>query len=253
MSARVMVGVALAILVASLARRAGFLSTRGAFAAAITGMLALAAGWSWGALLVVYFVSASIASHIGRRVKEQRTASIVAKGGARDAVQVLANGAGFIVAAAGSLVWPDERWLALAVGSLAATELGTLAGGAPRLIVGGRRVPAGTSGGITLVGTVSALAGATFIALVAAALRIPPKVCVAAAIGGIAGAMLDSLLGATLQARRWCDACNLATERRIHTCGTTTRHDRGMRWVDNDAVNFISSSSGGLLAALVAG
>ena len=61
---------------------------------------------------------------------------------------------------------------------------------------------------------------------------------------------------ATLQARRWCDACGSETERMLHDCNTgsavPTRHLRGFRFLDNDVVNFVSSTAGGLLAALLA-
>jgi uncharacterized membrane protein len=69
------------------------------------------------------------------------------------------------------------------------------------------------------------------------------------AIGGAAGAMADSLLGATLQERRWCDACALATERRVHDCGTRTRLAGGLAWMDNDAVNLLATLTGAVVAA----
>ena len=64
---------------------------------------------------------------------------------------------------------------------------------------------------------------------------------------------MDSLLGATVQSRRWCDVCNRATERHVHDCGATTRHVAGARWIDNDMVNFLSGAFGGLLSAVLVG
>jgi uncharacterized protein (TIGR00297 family) len=259
---RVALGVVAAALIALAAHRARLLSTSGAIASSIVGSLAVAAGWNWGVVLVVYFVAAAVLSHFGRRAKSIRTDAIVAKPGPRDASQVLANGATFAVAAVGALIWPSPLWGALAAGSLAAseadtaaTEIGTLFGGEPQSILTYQRVPIGTSGGVTALGTLAAVAGASFVSVIAVALdmvdaRTTPWWAIV--VCGFAGAMVDSLLGATLQARRWCDACNLGTERRIHRCGNTTRGAGGIRWLDNDAVNLVSSAAGGLLAAILA-
>jgi uncharacterized protein (TIGR00297 family) len=255
---RALAGLLLAALVSFVARSARSLTVGGAIAATVVGTVAVAAGWDWGALLIVYFASSTALSRLGRSLKEQRTASIVAKGGERDAVQVLANGAAFAGAAIAMLVRPDARWIALGFGSLAAaaadtwaTEIGTLYGGEPRSIFSGRRVPTGTSGGITPIGTLAAVSGAMFIAILAKLLGATPAVARHVALGGVVGALLDSVLGATVQARRWCDVCGRETERMTHDCRTATRPLRGWGWLDNDLVNFLSNAAGGLLAALL--
>jgi uncharacterized membrane protein len=71
----------------------------------------------------------------------------------------------------------------------------------------------------------------------------------AATAGGLAGSLFDSLLGATLQAIYWCDACQKETEREVHRCGTDTRLLRGWSWLGNDLVNFLASIMGALVAA----
>ena len=258
MMVRAMSGFVLAALIALVARRARSLAPSGAVAATIVGTLAMAAGWSWGVLLIVYFASSSALSHFGRTIKERRTVSVVAKSGARDAAQVLANGAAFAAAALFLLVKPDVRWILLGAGSLAAsaadtwaTEIGTLYGGSPRSILTWKTIPVGTSGGVTLIGTLATLGGAAFIALVAAALGWTWIVCRGVMIGGIAGALIDSILGATLQSRRWCDACSRETERVVHDCGAQTRAYRGLSWLDNDVVNFLSNIAGGVLSTML--
>src|SRR5262245_59144673 len=258
---RVALGVIAAALIALAAYRARLLSTSGAIAASIVGSLAVAAGWNWGVLLVAYFVAAAALSHIGRRAKSVRTDAIIAKPGPRDASQVLANGAPFAIAAVGALIWPSHLWGALAAGSLAAseadtaaTEIGTLLGGEPRSILTRRHVPVGTSGGITVSGTLGAFLGAAFVAVIAILIHVADRLAISwwTLVGcGFAGAVVDSLIGASVQARRWCDACNIATERRIHGCGNPTRASGGIRWLDNDAVNLMSSAAGGLLAAIL--
>jgi uncharacterized protein (TIGR00297 family) len=160
----------------------------------------------------------------------------------------------FGAAAACAIVSGDVRIAAIGIGALAAatadtwsTEIGTLGARSPRLITSGKRVPAGTSGGISLGGSLAALAGALATAAGAglAEWSVPFAGIVAA---GLIGAFLDSLLGATVQARRYCDTCNKGTERLVHGCGAATRHSGGIGWLDNDAVNFIATIAGGLVA-----
>jgi uncharacterized protein (TIGR00297 family) len=256
---RILIGFVAAALIAGVARRFGALTLGGAVAATAVGTLAVAAGWNWGVLLIVYFVSSTALSRVGRARKEARTSSIVKKGGARDAVQVLANGALFAGAAVAMIVRPHAQWVALGAGALAAsaadtwaTEVGTLSRGEPRTILGWRRVPAGTSGAVSLPGTLAMFAGAAFIALVVIILGWTPSLAARVALGGVFGAVFDTLLGALVQARRRCDACNRETERELHDCGQPTRHTGGLAWLDNDLVNFVSGAVGGLLAALVA-
>src|SRR6185437_3658125 len=93
--ARATVGTLVAAAIALAAWRANSLSRSGALAALVVGALAIAAGWSWGGLLVIYFVSTSLLTRMGAAAKERRGGGIVEKGGARDAAQVLANGAVF--------------------------------------------------------------------------------------------------------------------------------------------------------------
>jgi uncharacterized protein (TIGR00297 family) len=256
----ILVGAALAIVVAAAAWRSRALSASGAVAASVIGTLAVAVGWTWGVLLIAYFAASSALSHAGREVKTRRTMAIVTKPGARDAVQVLANGGVFAVAAILAAFNPELRWFALGAGALAAsaadtwaTELGTRYGAMPRSILTGRVVAVGTSGGVSAIGSVGAIAGALFVAGIALVLGWVPRVALFAAIGGCAGALVDSLAGASLQAGRWCDTCARGTERMRHDCGTLTRHVRGVPWLDNDAVNLLSGLAGGLLAAWLAG
>jgi len=239
------------------ARRMRALSRTGAIAAFVVGTAAVVAGWSWAALLIAYFVAATALSKFGEGKKAKRIGSIVDKGDERDATQVFANGGIFAVAAIAELITHSPVWYAIGVGALSAsaadtwaTEVGTLAGGEPISIISGRRVPAGTSGGITLTGSLAGVAGSLFVAAGTALARWPVTFT-AVALGGIAGALSDSLLGATLQSRRWCDACAKPTERLVHDCGNRTRRIGGVGGLDNDAVNAVCSVVGALVALLL--
>jgi uncharacterized protein (TIGR00297 family) len=242
-------------------RRAGSLSTSGAIAATVVGALAVTAGWGWGALLVAYFVGSSALSSLGDAVKRRRTSGIVEKVGPRDAIQVIANGGIYACCAVFSQLsglGSSMLLAAAALGAIAAatadtwaTEIGTLVGGEPRSVLSWRRVPPGTSGGVTLAGSLAMVAGAAFIALLARWLELGPGI-VAILSGGVAGAVVDSLLGASVQARRWCETCQRHTEQHVHTCGHPTSLASGHEWLDNDLVNLLCTVAGAAVAALVA-
>ncbi|MES2179027.1 MAG: DUF92 domain-containing protein [Gemmatimonadota bacterium] len=257
---RALWGLVLASAIAYAAWRAGSLSYSGGVAAIAVGTSANGAGWKWGALLVLYFVVTVSLSHYRRDERERLTRGIVAKGGTRDATQVIANGGVFAVSALFGQFGPtlfSSAMTSAALGALAsatadtwATEIGTLFGRAPRSIVTLGQVPRGTSGGVSLPGFVASAAGAGFIAASAAAMHLsgtPGSVTVA----GIAGALCDSLLGATVQERRWCATCEKPSERRVHDCGTPTTHAGGWAWMDNDLVNLLASVAGAAVAAVL--
>jgi len=190
----------------------------------------------------------------------RRTESVVAKGGTRDAVQVLANGGLFALAALASLVAPAMACMAIGGGALAAasadtwgTEVGTLSSRSPRLITTWRRVAAGTSGGVTIAGLLASVAGGAFVGGMAWLVHWPPHVAVAAAAGGSAGALADSFAGATLQSRRRCTRCGVLTERAVHICGDVTQRIGGIPWLDNDGVNLLAGMTGAAVAVILAG
>lgn len=254
---RACVGLALALVVAVSARVARALDWSGVAAAVLCGTACAAAGWGWAITLVGYFVAASLISRAGSARKEERTRSVVAKGGSRDVAQVLANGAIYSAAALASLAFPNPGWAWAGLGALAAssadtwaTEIGLLSGARPRDIIKGTFVPAGTSGGVTFAGLWGALLGAAIIGAIGLLAGFPRGATLAAVVSGWAAAAIDSQLGSTIQQRRRCDVCGQDTEMMVHSCGTPTRHLRGIRWVNNDVVNLLATIAGFLLSAV---
>ena len=140
------------------------LTLDGAAAATGVGAVTLACGGlPASTALVTFFITSSALSRFKMREKARRGVLAQAKGGRRDAWQVLANG-GVAAACLGS--W-GARGVPGFLGALAAagadtwaTELGLLARRPPRLITSLRPVQPGTSGGITPEGTLAAIAGA---------------------------------------------------------------------------------------------
>lgn len=222
-------------------------------------------GWAWGLTMIVFFVSSSLLSHYKEALKERRAAEKFAKGGRRDLWQALANGGlAALCALIYALLGQPVALLAAFVGLMAtvtadtwATELGVLSPHGPRLITSGRPVEPGTSGGVTMVGTAAAAAGALLIGLVLWPLLVLEGrpagwwIAAAAPVGGLGGALFDSLLGATVQAI-YAHPDGRETERRVDRQGAPTRFVRGWPWLNNDLVNLLSSLVGAALAVAVA-
>jgi uncharacterized protein (TIGR00297 family) len=143
-----------------------------------------------------------------------------------------------------------------------ATELGVLSKSPPRMITQlGKTVAPGTSGGISSAGTLAALAGASFISalhvlfialgLNVIAMHAGMAVLIAVILGGIAGALFDSFLGATVQAMYYSTPRQKETEKPVEKDGSLNQPIRGWRWLSNDWVNFIATLFGAAIAMTV--
>jgi uncharacterized protein (TIGR00297 family) len=243
--------------VTGVARKQRTLSESGQWAAFASGILATAAGWWWALTLIAFFVTSSLLTRWRLPEKLAKTEGTLPRASERNARQVFANGGFFVLFAFAATYMRNERLAFAALGALAAassdtwsTEIGTLFGGTPRMITTGASVEPGMSGGVSRAGFGGAIAGALFIALLGC-FAIPlhhQRLAIAAAIGGLGGGLADSLIGATLQSKRFCDRCRHWTERRVHACGYRTRHARGIYWLSNDAVNACGTFAGAVIA-----
>lgn len=268
---RILLGIILSSAIGGLAYWRGSLTRSGWLGAVITGTLTFGCGgWAWGLTLIAFFVSSSLLSRHKRHIKAQRTGTRFAKGGQRDLGQALANGGmASLLAVAYALADMPTLLLAAFAGVMAtvtadtwATELGTLSRHQPRLITSGKPVPTGTSGGVTLAGTLATLAGAVFIGLVlplcialeAAFTGLVQTggwwLLVAATLGGVAGSLSDSLLGATAQVMYQLPDGS-ETERPRAADGQAHAYLRGVAWLSNDVVNLLSSLVGAAVAVAV--
>lgn len=259
---RIAAGLVLSTVIGAVAYRRQSLDRSGWLGAIITGTLTFGfGGWTWGCVLIVFFVTSSALSHFRQAQKQRIAGEKFEKGGRRDLWQALANGgAGAALALLYGLAGEPVMLLAAYVGVMAtvtadtwATEIGVLSPHPPRLITSGRVVPPGTSGGVTLYGIGASAGGAILIGAAALALAAAergvwlPLLLPAALVGGLAGSLFDSLLGATVQAMYLSPTGE--TEKRASREGRVFPLVRGWRWMNNDMVNFLSSLAGGVVAA----
>lgn len=250
----------LAAIVVTVAYRLRSLSPSGAVAAIGLGTIIVGTGGWWpGIILVTFFATSSLLSG---------SESMQSRGSQRYWVQVLANGWGILLGCVLYALTGWTPWLLFGFGAIAAatadtwsSEIGRRSPSLPRLLTTGSVVQAGTSGAVTLYGTLAALAGAILISAATSTAVASGQLAVEAStltvfagitLAGVSGAMLDSLLGATIQEQRWCDSCNKATEANPHRCGSETRHIAGIAGVNNDVVNTLCVLTGALIG-LVSG
>ncbi|MCL4271607.1 MAG: DUF92 domain-containing protein [Anaerolineales bacterium] len=260
---QLLLGFLLAITIAFLAYKARSLNISGAIAAAVTGTIIFGVGGlTWAILLLTFFITSSALSRAFKK-RKQGLDEKFSKGHERDAGQVLANGGLATIFAGLHFFFPDSAWtwvgfaasLAAVNADTWATELGVLNPHPPRLITNlTKAVEKGTSGGISLVGTLASLAGSALIALLASFLTGNWSLFLPVTLAGLAGSLFDSLLGGTVQAMYYCPTDKKETEKHpLHTCGTPTTHLRGWTWLNNDWVNFACGAFGVIVAILLVG
>lgn len=260
---RALLGLLFSLLIAAFSLWRGSLTRSGALAALGIGTaIYLGGGGAFYLCLLTFFVTSTLLGKVGKRRKAQLKREFE-KGDTRDARQALSNGGVAAACALGALLLPHPAWTGAFLGALAtangdtwATELGTLSRREPFSLTRFRRVPRGTSGAVSPLGMLATAGGGLAIGLCAAgharsfglstlALLLLGTSC------GVLGSLVDSLLGATLQAGYRCETCQVATEGALHHCGTRCDLTRGLAGFDNDLVNLTATFAGAGLGAAV--
>ena len=257
------IGMGMSLLIALVSWRARFLTPSGSVGAFLLGTLVFGMGsWAFTVPMLTFFILSSLVSKAGKR-KKAALVNVFEKSGERDIWQVLANGGipGLLV-----MLWgfsPLGLWYNMYIAALAAvmadtwgTEIGVLARQKPISVLTLKPVPMGTSGGITLMGTLGGMLGAAILIASTvwsqgrnASLQITGSGFLILLLAAVFASFVDSLLGATVQVRYKCGSCGKITEKKIH-CGVPAKQDRGYRWINNDLVNVLCAVSGALVVFL---
>lgn len=219
---------------AVLARVLGSVTDGGAIAGIVAAfVLMLAAGVEGFLPLLTVFLLTAMATRLGWRRKQQ--IGVAERSSGRTMSQVAANlGAATLCAA--PVCWFPQYRGALLAGAMAAlaeaaadtvsSEVGQGLGKTAYLIVDLRPVAVGTNGGISVPGTLAGFVAALLVAWVSGWMGVVSWLwATVIAVAGIAGMMIDSVLGATLE--------------------------NGGR-MGNDSVNFVSTVFAADIALLVA-
>ncbi len=258
-------------------RRKSLSYPSGFVAAALVGFsLFFASVYLWIAL-VLFFTTSSVLSKFKNKDEfKLRAMEFAEKGDQRDGIQVLANGGASLLFAWITMylhgIFISDLTFPFVVGAFASlaastadtwsTEMGTTSKQSPVLIYRPWvKVSSGTSGGVTLKGTVASFAGSLLIGgsagislflLFGTNLGNVWSLFLIISILGFFGGIVDSLLGGLIQGLYHCPSCNKPTEKRFHpSCQTVATHIKGLEWINNDAVNFIASFFSGLIAIVL--
>lgn len=229
---RIALAIAVTFLFAAVARLLRGVSTSGAIAGAVIGLLLYSSAGA-GAFLVLIsvFLLTLLATKLGYAQKQRM--GTAEKHGGRTASQVVANLgvaslAALVFAAKGGSIFllACVSALAEAAADTVSSEYGQAVSDHPRLITSWNVVPPGTDGAVSLAGTFAGIIAAVIVSAVSASVHLVSwRYAIISATAATLGMLFDSLLGASFE--------------RSH-------------WLNNDAVNFLSTLVAALFAIFLA-
>jgi len=259
------IGFVFSFFIAYAAYKKESLTLDGSIGATFLGTLMYATSGLFGSIMmVVFFLSSSILSHF-KKSKKEKAARQFDKTGRRDIMQVFANGGVGLIHSILYYITKKPAYLVFLGISFAAanadtwaTELGLLNRRNPISLRTFKPVEKGTSGAISLFGTLSALVGSMLIGIFAtfgfSFLNINlseiglefTQAFQMVTFGGFLGSIIDSVLGATVQGVYYSQELEGETEKRIYN-GKPNVLVRGFSFVNNDLVNFLSIAISSIL------
>ncbi|MCS7138496.1 MAG: DUF92 domain-containing protein [Crenarchaeota archaeon] len=246
------------------------LSFSGIIASTLIGLTAIfLGGWDCFLILLI-FLTLGVAFTKYKHAEKTPGTLAQEKGGVRTWVNVFANGGPAIIPLVLEHFYNMEFFkvfflsaVCSAASDTLSTEIGLLSKSKPRLITRlWKEVDKGVSGGVTLLGTIAGFLASLIIALMPLVtistgisglffdFKDPLRLILTSTIAGFFGMIVDSLLGATVQALYVSKETGLLYED-PRKCNGECVLIRGFKHFDNNAVNFSSCLLAGIVGAIL--
>lgn len=215
-------------------------------------------------IMIAFFVSSSLLTKF-KGINKKNLDRLNEKDGRRDYIQVFVNGGIGLVLAFLYYIYNNPIFLlayavsfGVATSDTWASEVGVLSKDKPLSILNLRPIEKGLSGGISRLGTIFAFLGSTFISLIFFISYIVlyndirqgltySSICL---ILGFIGSIIDSILGASIQAQYYCEEIECFTENKVYK-NKPNRLVKGFSVINNDVVNLASNLISTLLVFLL--
>ena len=205
-------------------------------------------------LLLLFLALGALSDGIKKRGKD---ADFSKKREVRTHTQVLANA--FVAAICAVLFWACKNIvfavafaasLAEALADTLSSSFGYLSKGAFDVFKM-KKCQKGLSGGMSVIGTASALVGAAFMGGVCILFGYTGlKFFLSVTVAAFLGTVFDSFLGSVFQVKYKCKICGKITEHKEH-CALPADKYSGVSFINNNTVNFLSTAFAAALASLI--
>ena len=205
-------------------------------------------------MVFVLYIIAALVSAISTKKFNQITKQVKAKT-IRKSKQILANSSVAFVLTIIYFITKETIFLFASFAVLAeefadslASDIGRLSKQHPIDILKFKKVKPGISGGISLLGVISALIASFVATSIPFAFFITEWKALLVVLGvSFVGMFIDSILGSSLQVLYRCPVCGEQTEKPIH-CNVTAEQIKGCKVIDNSMVNLLTGVLTGGLA-----
>lgn len=255
------IGLVYSSLISFAAYKKSSLNTTGFLAAVVLGTAIYFFGGLWFFnIMIAFFVSSSLLTKF-KGINKKYLDKLNQKGGMRDHIQVFVNGGVGLVLAILYYIYNSPIFLlayavsfGVATSDTWASEAGVLSKDKPLSILTLKPIEKGMSGGISTLGTTFAFLGSAFISsmfliayiVIYNDIRQGLTYSLVCLILGFIGSIIDSILGASIQAQYYCEEIKSFTEKKVYK-NKPNRLVKGISIINNDVVNFVSN----LLATLM--